>query len=225
MAMMTLSFLRSHMFLGSLVLAFGACVAPDKSAAHPHVWVTVETEVEVSDTKDITGFRHRWTFDEFYTAFAVQGLDTDGDGKYSREELEPLAKVNMDSLREFEFFTFAKLSGEAVALKEPVNYWLEFKDSLLTLHFTLPLNAPVKEAQAKNFSFAVYDPVFYVAFSFADKTPVRLAGRAALPCQPLVADRAGRMEIPLGGTFGEGFDPSENIGQSFSQTVTLSCPS
>ena len=57
----------------------------------------------------ITGIRHHWTFDEFYTAMAMQGLDTDGDGVYSKEELEPLAKVNVESLKEFDYFTFVHL--------------------------------------------------------------------------------------------------------------------
>src|SRR5579864_2884380 len=73
-------------------------------AAHPHVWVTVETEIEFGPKKEITGFKHKWTFDEFYSEFAVQGLDTNGDGKYSEEELKPLAKTNVEALKEFEYF-------------------------------------------------------------------------------------------------------------------------
>ncbi len=30
---------------------------------------------------------------------AVQGLDTDSDGTYSKEELQPLAQVNVESLQ------------------------------------------------------------------------------------------------------------------------------
>ena len=55
--------------------------------AHPHVWVTVETEVVFDEHKAITGFRHKWTFDEAYSAFAVEGRDINKDGKYDREEL------------------------------------------------------------------------------------------------------------------------------------------
>jgi ABC-type uncharacterized transport system substrate-binding protein len=55
--------------------------------AHPHVWVTMEMDVELGDNKETISFRHKWTFDEAYTAFAVEGLDTNGDGLYSEEEL------------------------------------------------------------------------------------------------------------------------------------------
>ena len=55
---------------------------------------------------------------------AIQGLDTDGDGAYSKEELEPLAKVNVESLKEFGYFTFVQLSDDdkSLPLKEPVDY-------------------------------------------------------------------------------------------------------
>ena len=59
----------------------------------------METEVELGDSKEILGFRHKWTFDEMYTSFAVEGLDANGDGLYSEEELKPLAKTNVEALK------------------------------------------------------------------------------------------------------------------------------
>ena len=87
----------------------------------------------------ITGIRHHWTFDEFYTAMAIQGLDANGDGIYSKEELEPLAKVNVELLKEFDYFTFVHLSDDdkSLPLKEPVGYSVDYDKTLLTLHFTL----------------------------------------------------------------------------------------
>jgi ABC-type uncharacterized transport system substrate-binding protein len=45
------------------------------AAAHPHVWATVHSEIVFGSDRQITGIRHAWTFDEFYTAMAIQGLD------------------------------------------------------------------------------------------------------------------------------------------------------
>src|SRR5579884_2496778 len=82
--------------------------------AHPHVWVTVETEVLFGPAGQITGFKHKWTFDEFYTEFAIQGLDTNNDGIYSEEELKPLAQTNVEALKEFNYFTFPTVSDKKV---------------------------------------------------------------------------------------------------------------
>src|ERR1044071_5132030 len=46
--------------------------------AHPHVWATVRSEILLGPNHEITGIRHAWTFDEFYTAMAIEGLDTKG---------------------------------------------------------------------------------------------------------------------------------------------------
>lgn len=45
-----------------------ATAAP--AAAHPHVWITVESTV-LYEQGSIAAIRHRWTFDEFYTAMAI----------------------------------------------------------------------------------------------------------------------------------------------------------
>ena len=174
-------------FLVALVL--GAATAPIPAMAHPHVWVNVRTDVLFDADKRIIGVRHHWEFDEAYSIFAVQGLDTNGDGFYDTKELEPLAKVNIESLVEFDYFTEVKSGGKAIARKEPVDYRAEFKDGVLTLHFTLPLEEPIAAA-AQDVSFAVYDPTFYVSFSMADKAPVRLAS-GAQGCTSKLAPRAG----------------------------------
>ncbi len=74
-----------------------------------------------------------------FTTYALQGLATKTKGVYTREELAPLAQTNVESLKEFNFFTFAKADGKKAKFAEPVDYFLEYKDSALTLHFMLPL--------------------------------------------------------------------------------------
>ena len=150
--------------------------------AHPHVWVTMETDVVLGDHKEIISFRHKWTFDEAYTAFAVEGLDTNGDGLYSEEELKPLAQTNIEALKDFEYFTFPFIGDKKLALKDPVDYRLEYKDKLLTLYFTVPLATPVPYEKIQDFSVAVYDPGMYVSLTFADNAPVKIVSAKPVPC-------------------------------------------
>ena len=83
-----------------------------------------------------------------FSTYALQGIETKTKGVYSREELAPLAQTNVESLKEFDFFTFAKADGKKEKFLEPVDYFLEYKDGALTLHFTLPLKTPVKPKTA-----------------------------------------------------------------------------
>ena len=102
-------------------------------------------------------------------------------GEFTTEELKPLAQVNVESLKEYDFFTYAKANGKDVTFVEPVDYHLEFdpKETVLTLHFVLPLKTPVK---AKTLNLEVFDPSYFVDFALAEKDPVSLE-KAPAGCQ------------------------------------------
>jgi ABC-type uncharacterized transport system substrate-binding protein len=106
-------------FVGALLIG-----AAGSARAHPHVWVTVETTV-LFERGSIAGFRHKWSFDELYATMAIQGLDANNDGTYSREELAELAKVNIEGLKDFGYFTHARLGEGRLAIGAPTDYYLE----------------------------------------------------------------------------------------------------
>ena len=87
--------------------------------AHPHVWVTAKAEIVFAPDGKVTGVRHAWTFDEAYSAYVTQGLDTNNDGKLSPEELQDLANENAASLNEFDYFTVLKARGKPQAFDPP----------------------------------------------------------------------------------------------------------
>ena len=68
------------------------------------------------------------------------------------------------------------MNGKKVEFEPPVDYFLEQKDDLLTLHFTLPLKKP---AATKDIDLEIYDPLYFVAFEFAEKEPITLKGAPA----------------------------------------------
>jgi ABC-type uncharacterized transport system substrate-binding protein len=208
-------------FLGAIIFGFAASVE-----AHPHVWATVRSEVVFGPDEKITGIKHAWTFDEFYSTMAVQGLDKNSDGTYAKDELEPLAKVNVESLKDFDYFTFVRRDEEDVflPLKGPQDYWVEYDGTALTLHFTLPLETPL-DPGAKGISLDVYDPSFFVAFGFAEKDPVKIAGSAP-GCAALVEatdPEAAEDAKALTESFFSQLGSDSNYGSQFAQTVMVTC--
>src|SRR5215470_12444853 len=171
---------RMKHILRTLVCSLVALLAAVGVAqAHPHVWVTMTSELVYAPDGSVTGVHHAWTFDDMFSTFATQGIESKKKGEFTREELAPLAEVNVTSLKEYDFFTYAKANGKKVEFNEPqAGYYLDFdpKDTVLTLYFTLPLKAPVK---AKDLTLEVYDREFFVDFSFAEKDPVKLVGAPA----------------------------------------------
>src|SRR5262249_57952452 len=100
-----------------LAACAGLALAAGAASAHPHVWVTMHSELVYAPDGTITGVRHAWTFDDMFSVFATQGIDSKKKGEFTREELAPLAEVNVTSLKEYDFFTYAKANGTDVEFK------------------------------------------------------------------------------------------------------------
>jgi ABC-type uncharacterized transport system substrate-binding protein len=173
-----------------------------------------------------TGVRHAWTFDDMFSVFATQGIDSKSKGEFTRDELAPLAKINVESLKDFDFFTAAKANGNAAEFNDPVDYYLAYasKETVLTLHFTLPFKAPVK---AKELSLEVYDPSFFVDFSFAEKDAGKLVNAPA-DCRLTVA-RPQEMDAALAQRLGQlgpdaKLDPTDLLGSQFANRIVVKCP-
>ena len=175
------------------------------------------------DKGAITGIDQVWYFDEFYTAMAVEGLDTNKDGIFSRDELHELAKTNMEGLKEFGYFTFPTLAGTEAKLADPPDYWMEHKDGILSLHFRTPLATPVPAA-TKGFAFSIYDASFFIAFDFVPKDAVKLGSGAPQGCKLAVGAPGAEAEQTkqLSGAFSQqpGVGPSGGV----TQTISVSCP-
>jgi ABC-type uncharacterized transport system substrate-binding protein len=210
-----------------LVLSVAAAVLsslPGLARAHPHVWIAARATVVFDKDGKVTGIRHDWTFDDMYSAFAVQGLRKDGKPP-TREELAPLAKTNIESLEEFDYFTSARNQGGKLPFAAPVDYWLDADETkIVSLHFTLPLKEPL--AGAKTFSFQVYDPTYFVAFGFEKKDPVAMSD-APSGCSigvveppPLVASDSKR----LSDAATENFSPGADLSARIAPRVVVACP-
>ena len=163
---------------------------PGSAKAHPHVFVDGKAEIVFDAQKRIVAIRNIWLFDEAYSAFADTGLDTNRDGKLTRQEQAPLAKVSMDSLREYSYFTYLRIGRTQLAFRPPVDYFLTEGKGRLTLSFTLPLVQPA--AVAGETVLEVFDPEYFVAFSFPGSGAVHLdhapAGCSAVFHPPHVLD-------------------------------------
>ena len=212
--------------LCGLAACAGLVITTAAARAHPHIWVTVKSELVYASDGTVTGVRHAWTFDDMFSVFATQGIESKKKGEFTREELAPLAEVNVTSLKEYDFFTFAKANGKKIEFDDPpADYFLDFdpKDTVLTLHFTLPLKAPVK---AKDLALEVYDREFFVDFSFAEKDPVKLVGAPA-HCKLSVA-RPQEMSTAMTQQFNQlgadQRDPSLTIGTEFANKIIVKCP-
>jgi len=207
---------RSHL------LIFGLCIAPVAALAHPHVFIDTTLRAAVDADGTFTGLEVEWAYDDFYSLliFADMGLDTDGDGQLSPEEVQQLEGFDLQWIEGFEGDSYAIQDGQPVALGTP-----EFRAArveggrIITTHFR------AAQAPAAGLQIKAYDPTLYTAYALVGQ--VEVDGPCTTIIDPADLDSAySRLEELLFGNpvpDGDGMVEFPAVGESFADTVTLSC--
>lgn len=191
--------------------------------AHPHVWVAVRSQIVFNAAGQVTHIRHSWTFDEMYSAFAVQGLG--GKGRDLQKDLNELATVNVTQLVESRFFTFVRAGGKYQEYGAPRNATITLDERKhATLHFDLPLKTPASANKA--FVLQVFDPGYFVAFDFEKQEPVTMQGapkgcslKLVTPTPLSDADSQKLQQVA-----GSDISPGANFGAKLSTRIFVACP-
>ncbi len=205
-------------------------LAAQPAAAHPHVWVSMRSDVVVDANGLITGINLAWSFDDGYVQAALDGLDVDGDGVYSQSELEPLTKENMASLKDYDYFTRPKADGRDVPLGPATEYGQIYSNDKLELYFTVPLKTPV-DPRTTDFYYRIYDPEFFIAMDYVKDEPVSVVGALPTGCKldllPVVADGQTEQTREMLALKGKEWQPppDEDFGAMFAQPVIVACKS
>lgn len=166
--------------------------------AHPHIFIDAKATIVFDDAGDVTGIRHQWTFDEAFSAWSIQGLDTNNDGVTSEQELQPLADENMKGLAAYNYYTsLGELGQPDLTFKSMPNPRLTYAQERTTLQFGIQLDKPYRIG--KVLEVGIDDPEYYVAITFAGPQAISLenapAGCSAVlnPPKDLPPDLASRL--------------------------------
>lgn len=204
-----------------LVIVFSSVpLAP--ASAHPHVWIDMQTRLQFDDRGRLAAVEIRWTFDEFYSAFAVEGAEKK-NGTYDEELLDGLAEVNLENLAEWNYFTEVRAGDAPVKTgkaRDGKSTW-DDASGRLTLIFTLPLEEPRPASPSSPVKLRVYDPSYYIAIDYVKEDPVRLSGPhegCAVSTEVPTAENVWTTLAESAFT-----DTSSQLGAYFATTATLTC--
>lgn len=205
-----------------LACLLALCVSP--AWAHPHVWVSARAELVYAPDGRISGVRHAWTFDKGYSAYVIQGLDKNGDGQFSSEELQGLAKENTESLVEFDYFTVLKTNGKKQEFGAPRDYRMAHDSDGVTLRYFLPLKSP---SPNRIVSLEIYDPTFFISFGLAEgNDAVTLAG-APQGCATSITRPKNvepSQQQSMSESFFETLTAASSFGTQFANKAIIACP-
>jgi ABC-type uncharacterized transport system substrate-binding protein len=204
-------------------LAMALFATAGVARAHPQIWVTMKSEVIYAPDGSVIGIRHAWSFDDMFSTYALQGIEHRKNGVYTHEELAPLAEANINSFKQFNYFNYPRIDGQKRedAFDEPVGYSLDYADSVLTLHFTLPLKSPVR---ARDLEIDIYDPEYFIDFGFDEKEPVKLVDAPARYTLEVVRPRDTAPSVQRLNKSFQAPEASTGMGSHFASKVLISCP-
>ena len=160
------------------------------AAAHPHVWIDAVVEAWFVQGA-VTEFRVSWTFDDFFSAMAIDDFDVNRNRTLEDTELQKLASVSEETLATSGYFLHIEIDGSPFAVEAVRDFSAVITDKgLLRYTFAAALPAPVDPSR-KSLTVALYDENYYVDVALNRMDPVRLRGEMPLACTFAAAeDRA-----------------------------------
>ena len=132
--------------------------------AHPHIMIDAKATIVFDDSGAVSAVRHSWTFDAAFSAWSVQGIDTDRDGTVSPPELQARADDNMVGLAQFEFYTYAFEEDHALTFGSDLPATYAIDDGRVTLSFEVAPQPSYRVGDTLH--MAINDPEYYVAIEF-----------------------------------------------------------
>ena len=158
--------------------------------AHPHVWIDVSVVLRFQENV-LEGLRVVWPFDEYYSAFAVQDFDVNGNKRLDPEELAILVNSH-DGLKDYSYFTHLKVGDllpENLRVEVVENFTAEMNGDRLQYAFDVPLPENL-DPRKTTFGIGFYDETYYIDLSVGSSRKLRVTGNWPSGCRPaLVEDK------------------------------------
>ena len=188
--------------------------------AHPHVFIDTGLHAVVDTDGTFKGLEVRWAYDDFYSLliFADMGLDPDGNGVLTPEEINQLDGFDLQWIEGYEGDSYATSNGAPIALGPPQSRGVTVENGrIITTHFR------AADAPAAGLQIKAFDPTFYTAYALVGQ--VLVDGPCTSHIEPADLDAAyTRLEELLYATpEAEATDYYPEVGESFADTVMLSC--
>ncbi|MBR9981833.1 MAG: DUF1007 family protein [Desulfatitalea sp.] len=127
--------------------------------SHPHVFIEVRIEVEL-DARGIKGIWQHWTFDEYFSAWIIEEFDTDGDGKFSDEELPIVFEQSFHNLAKHGYYTKILVGDRQIPVNHIEHFSVAIENNHTIYSFFTSLNIAI-EPDTPPVVVAVYDEDFY----------------------------------------------------------------
>lgn len=191
------------------------------AAAHPHMWVDLESSVMLNDEGRATAIKQVWLFDDFFSTAVIEdaGLHPDGAGAGIQEEINRI----VTTLEPYNYFTLIKHGSRTLPLSFDGDVTWEVIQNRIQMTFTVRVDDYI-ELNTQNFSYAIFDPTYYVEMAHLDGATIRVEGEKSDNCNSWIEQPNPSSDaVVLSQSKILDSDPDETIGRLFAETVHVNC--
>ena len=193
------------------------------TAAHPHAWIDVSVEVLFDAKGNVTGLRELWLFDEFYTAFAMEGLGKDGAAP-SQHDIDAILARNMQNLKDYKYFTKVEHDGREIAFMPPTEMSSRLNGTRLEMSFVVPFDLPLALG-GKPATYAVFDPSYYIEMLHAEANDAIRLKAAPAGCGFRLLKASPSLDtVAFAASLDRTQSAGDGLGALFAERVELRCP-
>lgn len=190
--------------------------------AHPHVFMDSDLRLLRDADGRFAVLEVIWTYDAFYSLSLTtdMGLDADGDGVMSPEEMAELQDIDARWAPGFVGDTYVTVDGQDLALSAPRDNQVRYEDGRIVSRFLRDLVRPADPAQV--ITLRNFDPGYYTEYSVRH-TEAEGCQAEILPPDLSAADQALQAELaklPVGRDAEAEFPA---VGGLFAQEVRVTC--
>ena len=140
---------------------------------HPHVFIVQRLAVEF-DEKGLAGVRVRWKFDDMFASMIAEDHDINKNGQLEPDEVQSVKENAFAYIKTQNYFTFIKIDNKPFEVKFVKDFNAILEDKRLVYEFFIPCHVTAIDTP-KKITVATYDPSYYSAIYFTQKSPVALA--------------------------------------------------
>lgn len=192
--------------------------------AHPHEFVTMRIAANFDENGHVIGLLYNWTFDPFFTAYAVEGEDANKNGVAEQTELDGLLKNILGNIKDNNYFTAFDGNGAVPTFKKAIPIASEMNsEQQLVVTFDLPFAEPV-DPKKKALRYAIYDDEFYIAMTHdPDAKQVDLINAPENCKYDLEESNPDQDVAEFAASLGKDQSGGNGLGVQFAEWVSITC--
>jgi len=191
--------------------------------AHPHAWIDIKVDVLFDEQGKATGLREHWLFDEFYTAFALEGLGVGNSQEPSQEMLDEIVRLNVTNLAEYDYFTSVLFGEDSVDFAVAAELAATVEEQRLIMSFVVPFEQALDLTEL-SLTYSVYDPTYYIEMLHADvDDPINLEAAPDSCSFEVLAPNPSFEAVSLAAALDRDQSAGDGLGALFAEQVIVQC--